>query len=140
MNKTIESLKLAEEALNRSCGAISVLAGMGSETAQKLLEENVNVIDAIREALAQEEKLPDNCEWVEGAVPPKGERVRIQANGEHWFVKNGKYYRCIAEHKPEPIVIRTTAPVTYNEGTKYAATFNGDAPQPSEQGVRNACD
>lgn len=74
--------------------------------------------------MTQEEILPDNFEWVDGTTPQEGERMRIQANGETWFVKNGRYYRCTAEYKPEPIVIRTTAPITYNEGTKYAATFN----------------
>jgi len=74
--------------------------------------------------MTQDKILSNGFELVDGAVPPEGERMRIQANGEMWFVENGRYYRCTIEYKPEPIVIRTTAPVTYNEGTKYAITLN----------------
>jgi hypothetical protein len=86
MNKTTEALKLAKKALERSTPLY---------LSQINLDRNMEAMTAIREALAQEEKLPDNCEWIDGEVPPEGERVRIQASGEHWFVKNGRYYRCI---------------------------------------------
>ena len=94
MNKTVNALKLAEEAL---------IALKYDRYPFDWPDDDEKALAAIREALAQEEKLPDNCEWIDEAVPPEGECMRIQASGEAWFVKNGRYYRVIAKELAEPV-------------------------------------
>jgi hypothetical protein len=65
--------------------------------AEKLVEIGVGQVYFVE--TEPDWSLPEGCEWIESAQPGDGERVRICQNGEMWFTKNNRFYRCFGDNK-----------------------------------------